>query len=263
MQSIPFPLTPSPDAQTAETAEPNLLAVRRLRKAWATGPGRQFIVEGSAIALEPGDHIALVGPSGSGKSTMLDMLALALAPDAADGFEIADGSGQATDVGSMWSRDDSDGLAALRRSRVGYVLQTGGLLPFLSVRDNIALPLRLNGLSDEGEINVLAERLGLLDRLSLRPAALSVGERQRAAIARALVHKPALVIADEPTASVDQANAERIFALFAELIAQTGVAAIVATHDRVLADAFGLRTLDHDVIEEGDATLSRFRMGPE
>lgn len=262
MQSIPFPLTPSPEAQTAVTAGPNLLAVRRLQKAWATGPGRQFIVEGSAIALKPGDHIALVGPSGSGKSTMLDMLALALAPDSADGFEIADASGQPTDVGAMWSRDNSDRLAALRRGRLGYVLQTGGLLPFLSVRENIALPLRLNGLRDDGAVDMLAGRLGLLDRLSLSPAALSVGERQRAAIARALVHKPALVIADEPTASVDQANAERIFALFAELIGQAGVAAIVATHDRVLADAFGLRTLDHDVTGEGDVTLSRFRMGP-
>lgn len=241
---------------------PTLLGARRLRKAWVTGPGRSFVVEASALALRPGSRVALVGPSGSGKSTVLDMLALALAPDAADLFHVADAEGVSTDVGNLWRDGASDSLAALRRVRMGYVLQTGGLLPFLSVRDNIALPLRLNGREDSGEAEALAERLGLADRLNLKPAALSVGERQRAAIARALVHGPAIVIADEPTASVDQANAERIFGLFAELVTQAGVAAVVATHDRALAEAFQLSALRHDMVPEGDSVLSRFRMEP-
>jgi putative ABC transport system ATP-binding protein len=251
-----------PLPQPAEAGEAILLAARRLRKSWTTGPGRRFVVEGGAIVLRRGSHVALVGPSGSGKSTLLDMLALALAPDAADVFYLADGEGRAIDVGGKWQRGDSDGLAALRRERLGYVLQTGGLLPFLSVRENIALPLRLNGRRDDGAVDAIAERLGIADRLGLRPGALSVGERQRAAIARALIHQPALVIADEPTASVDQANAEKIFGLFAELIAQSGVAAVVATHDRALAERFGLTIAQHDVVAEGEATLSRFRMGP-
>ena len=251
-----------PLAQQPAEAGEVLLAARRLRKAWTTGPGRRFVVEGGAIVLRPGAHLALVGPSGSGKSTLLDMLALALAPDAADVFLFDDGTGESVDVGGLWRRGDSDRLAALRRGRIGYVLQTGGLLPFLSVRENIALPLRLNGFPDDGAVEALAERLGLSDRLGLRPGALSVGERQRAAIARALVHRPALVIADEPTASVDQANAEKIFALFAELIAQAGGAAVIATHDRALAEAFGLAIVQHDVVTEGEETLSRFRMGP-
>ncbi|MEZ5669410.1 MAG: ATP-binding cassette domain-containing protein [Alphaproteobacteria bacterium] len=240
---------------------PALLSARLLRKRWLTGPGRTFAVEAADIALHPGSHVALVGPSGSGKSTVLDMLALALAPDEADGFAIG-GAEAACDVGRLWRAGDSDGLAALRRDRLGYVLQTGGLLPFLNVRDNIALPLRLAGRGDGDAVAELAERLGIAGRLDLRPAALSVGERQRAAIARALVHAPAIVVADEPTASVDQANAERIFALFAELIDQTGVAAVVATHDRGLAEAFGLTVVEHDLVETGDGALSRFRMDP-
>ncbi|MGF1626005.1 MAG: ABC transporter ATP-binding protein [Alphaproteobacteria bacterium] len=256
-------MTPFPEpARAAASGERFLLAAHRLRKSWTTGPGRRFVVEAGAIVLRPGAHVALVGPSGSGKSTILDMLALALAPDAADIFLLTRASGDAADVGAMWQRGDSDGLSALRRNRLGYVLQTGGLLPFLSVRDNIALPLRLCGLPDDGAVDALAERLGLADRLGLYPGALSVGERQRAAIARALVHKPALVIADEPTASVDQANAEKIFALFAELIGQSGVAAVVATHDRALAESFGLTMLQHDVVADGEAMLSRFRMEP-
>lgn len=265
MQSTPSPLTPSPEANSpaapgAVTPDLALLAAQRLRKSWVTGPDRAFAIEASGIVLRPGTHMALVGPSGSGKSTVLDMLALALCPDDADLFQLAGRNGDMTDVGALWAAGDSDGLASLRRTQLGYVLQTGGLLPFLTVRDNIALPLRLNGCDGPEAVDELADRLGLADRLHLRPAALSVGERQRAAIARALVHKPAIVIADEPTASVDEANAERIFALFAELIETTGVAAVVATHDRALADAFGLTVLQHDVVDEGAVVRSRFRM---
>lgn len=263
MRSIPSPLTRSPEPGPTPGREPVLLAAHHLRKGWATGPERQFVVEANAITLAPGSHIALVGPSGSGKSTILDMFALALKPDRAEIFQIAAGAGHMTNVDDLWRGGHSAQLSALRRERLGYVLQTGGLLPFLSVRDNIALPLRLTGHHGYDPVDALAERLGLADRMHLPPAALSVGERQRAAIARALVHRPAIVIADEPTASVDQANAERIFALFAELIDQTGVAAVVATHDRALADAFGLHALHHDLVDEGDTVLSRFRMGPQ
>ncbi len=238
-----------------------IIALRDVAKRWSTPAAPGFVLAVPELEIGAGAHVALVGPSGSGKSTLLDMLALALPPDDCARFEVSPGDDKgeaAFDVGGAWRDRRHDDLAGLRRRALGYVLQTGGLLPFLSVRANIALPLSLNGRRDEGEVVALAERLGIAHRLDLKPAALSVGERQRAAIARALVHGPRIIIADEPTAAVDPVNAEAIFTLFAELVADTGVTAIVATHDHKLAEAHGLHVVQHELDRSGGDVFSSF-----
>jgi putative ABC transport system ATP-binding protein len=203
------------------------------------------------LAIRRGERVALVGASGSGKSTLLDLLALALAPDEAEGFDFAPGD-EAIDLAALWHRRARE-LDALRGRHVGYVLQTGGLLPFLSVRQNIALPGRLQG--ESAEVEALAERLGLADQLAKKPAALSVGQRQRVAIARALAHRPAVVLADEPTAAVDPTQAEEVMDLLVEHTARSGATLVVASHDHDLVAARKLAIVGFRV--ERDATGAR------
>lgn len=191
-----------------------------------------------AFRADPGEAIAVTGASGAGKSTLLDLLALALRPDHAASFTLA-----GADVAALWRHDAADALADLRASRLGYVLQQGGLLPFLSVRENIALPQRLAGRADAARIEELAARLEIADQLAKKPAALSVGQRQRAAIARALAHRPAIVLADEPTASVHPEMADTVLSLLAATARDSGAALVLATHDPARAAAAGFALL--------------------
>jgi len=187
-----------------------------------------------AFAVAPGELVAVVGPSGCGKSTLLDMLALVMEPTTMARFEFdVGGQGEGTlDLRALWERADEAALAALRRDHLGYVLQTGGLLSFLSVYDNIALPGRIQGRADDAErLARLAARLGLRDCLGRMPSALSIGQRQRAAILRALAHRPRLVLADEPTAAVDKARARSIIDDMEALARDEAVAVVVVTHD--------------------------------
>jgi putative ABC transport system ATP-binding protein len=141
-----------------------------------------------------------------------------------------------------------DVLARIRRSDIGYVLQTGGLLPFLTVRQNILLPCRLNGMTHmEPEIQTITERLGIGDQLTKKPRFLSCGQRQRVAIARALIHRPALVLADEPTASVDKPTAIAIRDTFKALTQHMGVTLCMVTHDESLVAGAVDRTFIFDV----------------
>jgi putative ABC transport system ATP-binding protein len=201
-----------------------------------------FEVVAPRLALPAGGALALIGESGSGKSTLLDMLAMVSAPDAAEIFALADGA-QVLDIAALWSQGRRGALAAIRARLLGYVPQTGGLLPFLSVGDNIDLPRRLLGLPRGDEVRTLAGRLGIADQLGKKPAALSVGQRQRAAIARALAHGPKLVLADEPTASLDPSAARVAFRLLLEQTRARGAGLIVASHDWRLVDEFGLPRL--------------------
>jgi putative ABC transport system ATP-binding protein len=153
--------------------------------------------------------------------------------------------GAAHDVGALWHAAAADALGALRSRHIGYVLQHGGLLPYLSVRENIELSRRLLAMPPADVAEALAERLGIRAQLDKLPDALSVGQRQRAAIARALAHEPPIVIADEPTAALDPANAERIFALLVELTEALGVTLIIATHAQGLAQRAGLTLVPH------------------
>jgi putative ABC transport system ATP-binding protein len=210
----------------------NLSAVHKSR---GVGSQRYSLVI-PALALRAGEQVAIVGPSGCGKSTLLDLLALVLAPDQVGQFEF-----HQQDIAGLWRADRQSALAALRSQHLGYVLQTGGLLGFLDVRGNIALSRQLLGLKDDGSVTRLAEQLEIGDQLAKKPAALSVGQRQRVSCARALAHAPQLVLADEPTASLDPLNAERVMQALLAQARQHQAACVIATHDEPLARASGLQ----------------------
>ena len=203
-----------------------------------------------SFIVNRGRFVSVVGPSGCGKSTLLDMLALVLRQDSAEEFFISSKNGQneLTDVSGL---NDND-LAEIRKSSIGYVLQTGGLLPFLSVKDNILLPCRLNKLSSaEPVAREMAELLGIADQLSKKPQHLSGGQRQRAAIARALVHRPAIVLADEPTAAVDKLTAVDIIGIFRKLTRQLGVTLVMVTHDPNLVEGAADQIFGFDITRKG------------
>ncbi|MGR3886670.1 ABC transporter ATP-binding protein [Pseudomonas sp. 1152_12] len=210
----------------------NLSAVHKSR---GVGSQRYSLVI-PALALRAGEQLAIVGPSGCGKSTLLDLLALVLAPDQVGQFEF-----DQFDVGGLWRAGQQSSLAELRSKHLGYVLQTGGLLGFLDVRGNIALSRQLLGLKDDGSVARLAEQLEISDQLTKKPAALSVGQRQRVSCARALAHAPQLVLADEPTASLDPLNAERVMQALLAQAREHRAACVIATHDEPLARASGLQ----------------------
>jgi putative ABC transport system ATP-binding protein len=173
----------------------------------------------------------LLGDSGSGKSTTLDLLALVLRPDEAQDFLWRPGEGE-VDLKAVWRGRRAGRLGRLRREELGSVLQTGGLLPFLTVRENILLPARLKKMDRRASgrrLDELLERLRLGHLRAKFPAQISVGERQRCAIARAVIHEPAIILADEPTASLDPPTADQVFELLLNL--SQNLTLIVATHD--------------------------------
>jgi putative ABC transport system ATP-binding protein len=212
----------------------------------------------SALDVIRGAKIALIGESGSGKSTLLELLAMISRPSTSAEFLFAALPGSAQDIAALWLAQAADELGALRSRHIGYVLQHGGLLPYLSVRENIELSRRLLGLPQTDRAAHLADKLGIGPQLDKLPDALSVGQRQRAAIARALAHEPKIVLADEPTAALDLANAERIFALLVELADSLGVTLVTATHAHGLAQRAGLTLVEHRVraIGERAATVT-------
>lgn len=211
-------------------------------------------LEISALSVQAGEAVAITGPSGCGKSTLLDIVGLVLRPMEVGHFRLG-----GTDLAGLWRRNDRSALARMRARSIGYVLQTGGLLPFVTVRDNISLSRDLLGLPRGArETDRLVEALGLGRLLEKRPAALSIGERQRVAIARALAHRPALVLADEPTASLDPVNAEGVMRLFLSLIAELGLSVLVVSHDWKLMSRFGLRRVDAELSAADSGPITRF-----
>jgi putative ABC transport system ATP-binding protein len=195
-----------------------------------------------------GSRLALIGESGSGKSTLLELLAMILMPTEARKFSFsASGDGPVSDLDAIWRERDSDALSELRSRYIGYVLQHGGLLPYLTVRRNIELPRLLLGLPVDGVPDDLAGRLGIAQQLDKLPSELSVGQRQRAAIGRALAHEPPIVIADEPTAAIDPLNAQRIMELLVDLVEALGVTLILATHAQELVRERGFTLLPHSI----------------
>ncbi|MBB3192402.1 ABC transporter ATP-binding protein [Halomonas cerina] len=195
-----------------------------------------FELQVPSLEIHPGEMIAVVGESGCGKSTLLDLLALVLRPTSSQVFRFTEpNTGHSVDAAALWAGGHEDALAHLRRAHMGYVLQTGGLLPFLDVRRNIELSARVSG-REPVAVSELASQLGIDNCLDRMPAALSIGQRQRVAIARAVAHGPALVLADEPTAAVDKARGAQIMERLAMLARQQGTAVVVVTHDRPLVE---------------------------
>jgi putative ABC transport system ATP-binding protein len=148
----------------------------------------------------------------------------------------------------MWRRGHQDQLTALRSNWIGFVPQTAGLLPFLTLGENIALPQRILRRPDPSYLKVLTELLGIGKLLRRRPAEVSVGERQRAAVARALAHRPRILLADEPTASVHPAQADEVLELMCNVTSKLGAALVITTHDldRAVAAGFAIAPCQPD-----------------
>jgi putative ABC transport system ATP-binding protein len=181
-------------------------------------------VDDVSLQVAAGEFVALVGPSGSGKTTMLSILAALLKPS----------SGQILLDGQDLSGMDDIERVAMRREKIGFTFQANNLVPYLSAVENVELMLRLNNRLDKaGRLRAreLLARLGLGERLHNLPGQMSGGQQQRVAIARALIHNPSLVLADEPTASLDTERAYQVVETFAGLIHEQNRAGIMVTHD--------------------------------
>jgi putative ABC transport system ATP-binding protein len=179
------------------------------------------------LSLSAGEMVALVGPSGCGKSTTLNLIAGVDRPD----------EGEVVVCGTDLARAGEAELVRARRRHVGVVFQSFHLMPHLTVEENVALPLALDGRKDADRVRDLIRRVGLEARRTHFPAELSGGEQQRTAVARALVHRPAVVLADEPTGSLDSASGTAVLRLMDELRRQEGAALLLATHDETIAAA--------------------------
>lgn len=221
---------------TEARSGPPMVWLRQALKRREQG-GMRFELHIPEVRLAPGDFVAVVGDSGCGKSTLLDLLALVSRPTEVERFTCRFETSEANaefDVGGLWRDGDEQGLAALRKAHLGYVLQTGGLLPFLTVAQNIYLPARINGRPDREYADRLARRFGVERLLNKKPQFLSGGQRQRVAILRAMGHRPQLILADEPTAAVDKKRAGEIVADFHALAKESGTTIVMVTHDREL-----------------------------
>ena len=217
--------------------------------------GAEFRLVVPKMQITMGEKIALVGPSGCGKSTLLDILAMVLSPSSVDEFTFTPRHGDSRNVAKYWSRNQLNRLSELRKHHIGYVLQTGGLLPFITVRHNIDLSCKLLSLRGKRHVESVASKLGIRRHLDKLPAMLSVGERQRVAIARALIHRPSIIIADEPTASLDPSTAERIMDLMMELTNELGLTLIIASHDVDFMNRFGLRHISYDLNDQQTGSM--------
>ncbi len=201
-----------------------ILETHTVSKIYETADLTVTAVDQASLQVQAGEFVALVGPSGSGKTTLLAMLAALLSPT----------SGQVVIEGQDLARMKESRRVRFRREKIGFTFQANNLVPYLNVIENVELMLRLNKkLNRESRQRAqdLLARLGLEDRLTNLPGQLSGGQKQRVAIARALIHDPSLVLADEPTASLDTERANQVVQIFRDLIHEQGKAGIMVTHD--------------------------------
>lgn len=218
-----------------------LVACHRL-SATLVGKDGSFRLIADGFSLLPGEAAVLTGPSGSGKSLFLELLALVRRPDAGSLFGINDGA-HVPDVSRLWDAADGESaLADIRRTQFGFVPQSGELLPFLSVRENISLSQQMSQTVDRDLISYLLDRLEIAGIADRPLSSLSIGQRQRVAIARALAHRPRLILADEPTAALDQARSQTVIGLMVELVQEFGTSIVLSTHDVALS---GLAAFTH------------------
>ncbi|HET9737862.1 MAG TPA: ABC transporter ATP-binding protein [Solirubrobacteraceae bacterium] len=205
-----------------DTSAPPIVSTVELRRVYGEGETAVQALRGVSVAFPSGQFAAIMGPSGSGKSTLMHLLAGLDRPTA--GSVVVDGA-------ELANLDDR-GLTRLRRDRLGFVFQAFNLVPVLSAEENIMLPLTLAGKKPDREwLTMLIDAVGLGDRLTHRPSELSGGQQQRVAVARALIHRPAVVFADEPTGNLDSKSSDEVLALLRRAVDQFGQTVVMVTHD--------------------------------
>jgi putative ABC transport system ATP-binding protein len=209
-----------------DTAAANPLVLENVSLTLPSAAGPVEILRGFDLTVAPGERVALVGPSGCGKSSTIAVAA---------GLERPTG-GRVLLFGQDLAGLDEDGRARLRRGRVSLVFQSFHLLPNMTAAENVAAPLEIARVSGATETaKAWLDRVGLAARGSHYPHQLSGGEQQRVALARALASRPALLFADEPTGNLDAINAAKVADMMFELVAETGAALVLVTHDESLA----------------------------
>ena len=220
-----------------------MLQVSNVSKVYPTPRGPLSVLSGVSLTLSPGEAAAITGPSGSGKSSLLYILG-ALEPPS---------SGTVTLGGRDPFALSAEGLAKFRNAEIGFVFQDHCLLPQCSVLENVLIPTLVGETGDDdlARARSLVEQVGLADRIDHRPGELSGGEKQRVAVARALVRQPKLVLCDEPTGNLDQASASKVASLLFDLHLRQRNMLIVVTHSDRLASQFPMR------FEIGDTVLTR------
>ena len=214
-----------------------MLNVRDVTRSYPTPRGTLPILNGVSLSLDRGDAAAIMGPSGSGKSTLLYILGALDAPT----------SGSVTLDGQSPHALGEREQAAFRNRHIGFVFQDHSLLPQCTVLENVLTPTLAapprdgDAATDERRARELLTRVGLADRLDHRPAELSGGEKQRAAVARALIRQPTLLLCDEPTGNLDRVAADAVASLLLELHQQARTILVVVTHSAALAERFPIR----------------------
>ena len=229
------------------------LQAEDLFKSFRIGARRIPVLKGVSFTVEQGDWVALYGASGSGKTTLLDILGTLSRPDS--GRVVIGG----TDPASLSSRS----LVTFRRKNIGFVFQSYHILPELNILENVMLPGRLDGMAlraARARAEELLETVGLAGRMDHRPGELSGGEQQRAAVARALMNRPPLLLADEPTGNLDSRTGQGILELFLRVREESNTTIIMVTHDRGVASLAGhvveLRDGIVDQKEQKEETVS-------
>jgi len=210
-----------------DLSRPAIEAVKLVKK-YGTGPGITFALKGVSFSIGHGDFVSIIGPSGSGKSTLLNLLGALDRPS----------SGKVLIDGVDLSKLSNTALAQLRNKKIGFVFQSFNLLPRISVRQNVELPLNLAGVSEKARKETalhLLDQFGVRNKADSKPNTLSGGEQQRVAVARALVSNPAIILADEPTGNLDTKNTEVMMEVLEELHAKTQKTIVIITHNVDLA----------------------------
>ncbi|NOR63249.1 MAG: ATP-binding cassette domain-containing protein [Rhodobacteraceae bacterium] len=207
----------------------NVLELKGLTKTYFEGkPNEIKVLSGANLTLKAGEVVGLIAPSGAGKSTLLQIAGLLDNPT----------SGQVIIAGNAAEKAKDKERTRLRREQIGFIYQFHHLLPEFSAEENIALPQQANGVSHAdatARARMLLDRVGLSARYDHRPAELSGGEQQRVAFCRALANGPSLLLADEPTGNLDPETSETVFTALMELVRETGLSALIATHNHELA----------------------------
>ncbi len=243
------------------TLPANIIHIKNLHK--KHGQNETFSLHMENFYVAQGELVALVGPSGCGKSTALDIISTALAPNTEQDSEfIFTPLDDSFDILTLWKKEKLNTLASIRQKYIGYILQTGGLLPFLSGYDNIMLSCASTTEQEslKDTIDSMAHNLDITHLLHKKPAQMSVGERQRFAIARALIHKPQLILADEPVASLDPYNAQLVLELFTQQAKEKNISVVMVSHSPSMAENAGFRLVETTISREDGQIFSHMNM---